>query len=77
MSTETMQTIRDGEARIDALTFTQLLSSVFECCLMSTETVRTISIRDRVPRTATSAFTQLLSCCSLLRCLLPVFTKEF
>ena len=63
------------QPRTDTVTFTQLLSSVLECCLMSTETVRTI--RDRAPSTATSAFMQLLSCCLLLSCLLPVFTKEF
>ena len=34
-------------------------TATFQCCLTSTETIRTV--RDGDPRTATSAFTQLLS----------------
>ena len=35
-------------------------SSSVQCCFTSTETVRTITIEDGEPRTATSIFTQLL-----------------
>ena len=61
-STETVQTVRDGEPRTATSTFTHLLSSAtqrVQCCLTSTETVRTI--RGGEPRTATSTFTQLLN----------------
>ena len=47
-----------------AFTFTQLLSSVLQCCFTSTETIKTI--RNGVPRMATSTFTQLRS--SVLQC---------
>ena len=53
----------DGEPRTATSTFTHLLSSesceFVQCCLTSTETIRTV--RDGKPRTATSTFTQLLS----------------
>ena len=56
-STETVQTVRDGEPRTATSTSTQLLSSAtqrVQCCFTSTETVRTI--RGGEPRTTTSTF---------------------
>ena len=56
-STETVQTVRDGEPRTATSTFTQLLSSAtqrIQCSFTSTETVRTI--RGGEPRTTTSTF---------------------
>ena len=61
MSTETVQTVRDGEPRTSTSTFTHLQSSDpqwFSVALL-VQSVRTIG--DEEPRTATSTSTQLLS----------------
>ena len=61
-STETVEAIRDGSP-VPLLLHTAaelwVLHQLVPCCFASTETLGTI--RDGEPRTATSAFTQLLS----------------